>query len=208
MWYLHHPLKAVSTLNTTVLKQSIVLLSSKLSILHNKSQWHLLGGFLSLSSSPWLIFSAYWLKICSFGLSVLNAQLLHIFILRSATLFATLSLIFEVQPNHKTLENLNTHFCVHFPCSTWCYLFLAAPPAYLFQKLCKNRKTKSGWRGNGIWAPQQSKSRRKTCHHSALEINETEGKAKAKCGESTAAKKGSMWREQEGRKYPFQDSFF
>lgn len=40
-----------------------------------------------------------------------------------------------------------------------------------------------------------------------LEINETEGEGKAKYGESTAAKKGSIWREQEGRKYPFQDTF-
>lgn len=37
----------------------------------------------------------------------------------------------------------------------------------------------------------QSKSRRKTCHHSTPEINETEGDGKAKYGESTAAKKGS-----------------
>lgn len=39
---------------------------------------------------------------------------------------------------------------------------------------------------------QQSKSRRKSCHHSALEINETEGEGKAKYGESTAARKGSV----------------
>lgn len=44
----------------------------------------------------------------------------------------------------------------------------------------------------GIGCERQSKSRSKSCHHSTLEINETEGEGKAKYGESTAAKKGSI----------------
>lgn len=118
--------------------------------------------------------------------------------LKSETMFARLRLTFMVHPNHTTLENQNTHYWLWFPYSKLCEFLTAVLLLFLylyFRHCVRTWKSRvdEEWMGY-----QQSKSRRKTCHHSALKINETGGKGKAKYGESTAAKKGTKEIEQEG----------
>lgn len=132
-------------------------------------------------------------------------------VLKSETLFARLRLIYVVRLNHTALENQNTHYQLWLPYSKLCDLSIAVVLLFLylyFRNCVRTGKPRvdeeeTGYEG----VPQQSKSRRKTCHDSALKMRQ-KAKERLNMEKAQLPKKELKRTGRQPWKYPFQDTYF